>query len=106
LRSSIKKQFGTQFNVAPILDLIVMLILDTPLITQRFKGETPTIQVDSNLILFFDDKVISIMHRQVQQKAELTTNWESLYVALETRDNQPPISILALKQKKSRPPFI
>jgi DNA mismatch repair protein MutL len=51
LRSSIKHSLG-QFNVAPILDFDRDANLDIPYNYRDLKGETPTIQVDSTLILF------------------------------------------------------
>jgi DNA mismatch repair protein MutL len=86
LRSAVKHSLG-QFNVAPVLDFDRDSSLDMP---YTFKGKgiaKPNIEVDRNFNPFKGEGSSSGF--SPNYKKEATGNWESLYVGLESKSNDP-----------------
>jgi DNA mismatch repair protein MutL len=88
LRSAVKHSLG-QFNIAPVLDFERDANLDTPYSYQQ-KG-TPTVEVDRSFNPF-SEETKQVHQSQPQSKTqtqaykkEPATQWESLYVGLESK---------------------
>ena len=83
LRSAVKHSLG-QFNVAPILDFDRDFNLDTPYSYQNTKGESPTIQINSNFNPFQED--VKQNNFTYKPKSQHQPHWESLYVGLDSQN--------------------
>ncbi|WP_299368768.1 DNA mismatch repair endonuclease MutL [Winogradskyella sp.] len=91
LRSAVKHSLG-QFNIAPVLDFEHQSSLNTPYSYKDKAGKAPTIEVDRSFNPFADDtenpkKTTSSGHTHFKKAP--VANWESLYVGLESRENNP-----------------
>ncbi|TXE09917.1 DNA mismatch repair endonuclease MutL [Seonamhaeicola algicola] len=94
LRSAVKHSLG-QFNIAPVLDFERDASLDTPYNFERKQTNSPTIEVDRSFNPFVaDDRpvkapspVSTSPSKSYSYKKESTSNWESLYVGLESKSN-------------------
>ncbi|APY00791.1 DNA mismatch repair endonuclease MutL [Lacinutrix venerupis] len=84
LRSAVKHSLG-QFNIAPVLDFDRDANLDTPYSYQQ-KG-TPSVEVDRSFNPFKEEKQ-SIGTASTSYKKAPASNWESLYVGLESKGTQ------------------
>lgn len=85
LRSSVKHSLG-QFNIAPVLDFERDANLDTPYSYEQ-KG-TPSVEVDRNFNPFQDKQIPG---KQITAfRKQTTTNWDSLYVGLESKGTKTP----------------
>ncbi|MGB1210256.1 MAG: DNA mismatch repair endonuclease MutL [Lacinutrix venerupis] len=84
LRSAVKHSLG-QFNIAPVLDFDRDANLDTPYSYQQ-KG-TPSVEVDRSFNPFKEEKQ-SIGVVSTSYKKAPASNWESLYVGLESKGTQ------------------
>ncbi len=89
LRSAVKHSLG-QFNIAPVLDFERDSSLDTPYNLSDKQTNVPTIEIDRSFNPFKDDaepvKTKSYSSGNTFKK-EPATNWESLYVGLESKSN-------------------
>jgi DNA mismatch repair protein MutL len=83
LRSSVKHSLG-QFSVAPVLDFEHDANLDTPYSYKNKEADIPTVQVDHSFNPFEEDNKKSFSSNFKKDKV---TNWESLYVGLESKSN-------------------
>ncbi len=89
LRASVKHSLG-QFNIAPVLDFNRDNNLDTPYSYKEKTASNPTVEVDRAFNPFQND------HKPSEKRAVTstsyrkspTTDWESLYVGLESKANQ------------------
>ena len=88
LRSAVKHSLG-QFNIAPILDFEHQSSLNTPYSYKDKAGKTPTIDVDRSFNPFSDEVEgkSSSSAGFSQMKKSPAANWESLYVGLESKEN-------------------
>lgn len=90
LRSAVKHSLG-QFNIAPVLDFERDSSLDTPYSLSNKQSKAPTIEVDRTFNPFKDDpepiRKATTSNKSVTFKKEPATNWESLYVGLESKSN-------------------
>ena len=84
LRSAVKHSLG-QFNIAPVLDFNHDNNLNTPYGFKNKGAANPNIEVDSNFNPFRDEKVSGGF--STSYRKEPVTNWESLYVGLESKSN-------------------
>jgi DNA mismatch repair protein MutL len=93
LRSTIKHSLG-QFNVSPILDFERDATLDTPYYYKNLDAEVPKIQVDGSFNPFSkEDNSNKNFTNTAYRKQEVASNWESLYVGLNTDTEElEPIS--------------
>ncbi len=93
LRSTIKHSLG-QFNVSPILDFERDATLDTPYYYKNLDAEVPKIQVDGSFNPFSkEDNTNKNSTNTAYRKQEVASNWESLYVGLNTDTEElEPIS--------------
>lgn len=82
LRSAVKHSLG-QFNIAPILDFERDPSLDTPYNYNKKTTNTPKVAVDKSFNPFNDELVSKA--KAVAYKKQPITNWESLYVGLESK---------------------
>ncbi|TWO32549.1 DNA mismatch repair endonuclease MutL [Seonamhaeicola sediminis] len=87
LRSAVKHSLG-QFNIAPVLDFDRDSSLDTPYEFKRTTTNAPTIEVDRSFNPFREDK--KVIGRQTTPFKPTVSNWESLYVGLESKSNTEP----------------
>ncbi len=81
LRATIKHGLG-QFNVVPTLDFDRDPNLDTPYSYQNKEAERPVVQFDQAYNPFADEKPEKSYSGTNYKRAELQSNWESLYVGL------------------------
>ncbi|TXE16424.1 DNA mismatch repair endonuclease MutL [Psychroserpens burtonensis] len=85
LRSAVKHSLG-QFNIAPVLDFDRDRNLDTPYNFENKRASTPTVEVDRSFNPFQAEKIESRSNRlSSSYKKEPTSQWESLYVGLESK---------------------
>ena len=84
LRSAVKHSLG-QFNIAPVLDFERDPNLDTPYSFKKESTEAPKVDVDRSFNPFKEEKASQA--RAVAYKKEPTTDWEGLYVGLESKGN-------------------
>lgn len=84
LRSAVKHSLG-QFNIAPVLDFERDPNLDTPYNYKDNNASAPKVEVDRSFNPFQDETASKA--RAVAYKKEPTSNWESLYVGLESKGN-------------------
>nr|WP_321235153.1 DNA mismatch repair endonuclease MutL [uncultured Psychroserpens sp.] len=85
LRSSVKHSLG-QFNIAPVLDFDRDKNLDTPYDYKNKNAPTPTVEVDRTFNPFQEEKTTSKSgHHSSPYRKESATQWESLYVGLESK---------------------
>lgn len=87
LRSAVKHSLG-QFNIAPVLDFERDSNLDTPY--NQIKVSTPSVEVDRSFNPFKEETSFQSSNSQPKQassKKESTSNWEGLYVGLESKSN-------------------
>lgn len=82
LRSAVKHSLG-QFNIAPVLDFDQDPNLDTPYNYNRRTNNEPKIEVDRSFNPFQEDKSSNV--KPISYKKEVTANWDSLYVGLESK---------------------
>ena len=82
LRSSVKHSLG-QFNIAPVLDFEHNANLDTPYSYKDKSAITPVVEVDKDFNPFREEKTSRGF--SLQYKKESVSNWESLYVGLESK---------------------
>ncbi|GAA4958801.1 DNA mismatch repair endonuclease MutL [Algibacter aquimarinus] len=82
LRSAVKHSLG-QFNIAPVLDFERDPSLDTPYSYNKNSSNTPNIEVDKSFNPFKDES--KIKGGGTSFKKESVSNWESLYVGLESK---------------------
>ena len=88
LRAAIKHSLG-QFNVAPILDFERDSKLDIPYHYKDLEVEIPKIQVDGGFNPFSEqDKPNKHYANSTHPKQELTASWESLYVSLNSNNQE------------------
>lgn len=74
-----------QFNVAPILDFERDANLDTPYHYKDLETQIPTVQVDGSFNPFSkEDKPSKQPYATSYRKQEVSANWESLYLGLNT----------------------
>ncbi|WP_299252137.1 DNA mismatch repair endonuclease MutL [uncultured Lacinutrix sp.] len=87
LRSAVKHSLG-QFNIAPVLDFDRDANLDTPYSYQQ-KGE-PSVEIDRSFNPFREEKQSSNSGTVSNSSYKKTpsSNWESLYVGLESKGTQ------------------
>lgn len=91
IRAAIKHSLG-QFNVAPILDFERDANLDTPYHYKDLETQIPDVQVDGSYNPFSKEEKTS-KHSTSYRKQEVTSNWESLYLGLNSeREELEPIS--------------
>ncbi len=86
LRSSIKHSLG-QFNIAPVLDFDRDANLDTPYSYKQRHGTSPTVEVDRNYNPFQVGGALKAAPARSFKK-EVGSQWEGLYVGLESKGNQ------------------
>ena len=86
LRSAVKHSLG-QFNIAPVLDFNRDTSMDTPYRFKNKEAMLPNVDVDRNFNPFRDEK--AARQFSTSYKKENTANWESLYVGLESKSNNP-----------------
>ncbi len=92
IRAAIKHSLG-QFNVSPVLDFERDSNLDTPYHYKDLEVEIPTIQIDGSFNPFSEeDKPNKHFTNAIYRKQEVTANWESLYVGLNTDTEVDTIS--------------
>ena len=85
LRSAVKHSLG-QFNIAPVLDFDRDRNLDTPYDFENKNASSPTVEVDRSFNPFQDEMSYRKSNRgNVSYKREPATQWESLYVGLESK---------------------
>ncbi len=100
LRSSVKHSLG-QFSISPVLDFERDANLDTPYSYTNKQVNTPAIEVDASFNPFNGDassvKVKSGNHNFVKEK---TSNWESLYVGLESNKEEDQFSSLEFESEE------
>lgn len=88
LRSAIKHSLG-QFNIAPVLDFDHDPNLDTPYNFEGKKSVTPQVEVNRDFNPFRDEVMSTPtpkpMGERGMYKKELPSNWESLYVGVESK---------------------
>ena len=82
LRSSVKHSLG-QFNIAPVLDFDHDANLDTPYDYKDKSATAPMVEVDKDYNPFREEKTSRGF--SLQYKKESVSNWESLYVGLESK---------------------
>ena len=82
LRSSVKHSLG-QFNIAPVLDFEHDANLDTPYSYKDKSASAPLVEVDKDFNPFREEKTSRGF--SLQYKKESVSNWESLYVGLESK---------------------
>ncbi|GLB52310.1 DNA mismatch repair protein MutL [Neptunitalea chrysea] len=95
LRSAVKHSLG-QFNVAPVLDFDSDTNLDTPYDYKNKKVAMPTIEVDANFNPFKEETEEKAPKKESFKggsgsygfKKEKQPSWESLYVGLNTNDDE------------------
>ena len=85
LRSSVKHSLG-QFNIAPVLDFEHDANLDTPYSYKDKMANTPIVEVDKDFNPFKEEKASRGF--SLQYKKESVSNWESLYVGLESKSTR------------------
>jgi len=85
LRSSVKHSLG-QFNIAPVLDFEHDSSLDTPYSYKDKSANTPMVEVDKDFNPFSEEKTSRGF--SLQYKKESVSNWESLYVGLESKSTR------------------
>ncbi|AUC80875.1 DNA mismatch repair endonuclease MutL [Lacinutrix sp. Bg11-31] len=87
LRSAVKHSLG-QFNIAPVLDFDRDANLDTPYSYQQ-KGE-PSVEIDRSFNPFREEKQSSNSGPVISSsyKKPSSSNWEGLYVGLESKGTQ------------------
>ncbi len=102
IRAAIKHSLG-QFNVAPILDFERDANLDTPYHYKDLETQIPTVQVDGSFNPFSkEDKPSKQPYATSYRKQEVTANWESLYLGLNTDTEElEPISFNTNEVKSS-----
>jgi len=83
LRSAVKHSLG-QFNIAPVLDFEHNSSMDTPYNYKNKEGLNPKIEVNRNFNPFNDQKSNGF---SAPSKKESASQWESLYVGLESKEN-------------------
>lgn len=83
LRSAVKHSLG-QFNVAPVLDFDHNSSMDTPYSYKNKEVLNPKIEVDRSFNPFNDQKSNGF---STPYKNEPASQWESLYVGLESKGN-------------------
>lgn len=86
LRSAVKHSLG-QFNVSPVLDFEHDNSMDTPYAFKNKDIKKPNIEVDRNFNPFKDEKAYPGLSQGY--KKEPVGGWESLYVGLESKSNDP-----------------
>jgi len=89
LRAAIKHSLG-QFSIAPVLDFEHDKNLETPYdYKNKNVGDIPKIDIDRKFNPFKEEKTASGNEFSgiPSYKKESTTNWESLYVGLESKTN-------------------
>ncbi len=84
LRSAVKHSLG-QFNIAPILDFERDASLDTPYKLKGTTADAPRIEVDRTFNPFKSSGGSG--KAPVHFKKEVSPNWDSLYVGLESKGN-------------------
>lgn len=84
LRSAVKHSLG-QFNITPVLDFNRDSNMDTPYGFKNKMSSNPNIEVDKNFNPFREEKTIEKLATHNKNKA--TTDWESLYIGLESKSN-------------------
>lgn len=84
LRSAVKHSLG-QFNIAPVLDFERDANLDTPYEYKNKTVDFPKIEVDKEFNPFVEDKPSG--KQTTFLKKQSLTNWDSLYVGLESKGN-------------------
>ena len=84
LRSAVKHSLG-QFNIAPVLDFEHNSNMDTPYSYKNKTVSNPNIEVDRSFNPFKEDK--SSNGFQPTYKKTPASQWESLYVGLESKGN-------------------
>ncbi|RED47555.1 DNA mismatch repair endonuclease MutL [Seonamhaeicola aphaedonensis] len=89
LRSAVKHSLG-QFNIAPVLDFERDASLDTPYNFNKKETNTPSIDIDRSFNPFRED--IKVSGRQTTAFKPTVNNWESLYIGLESNENNDPNS--------------
>ncbi|MFM9826583.1 DNA mismatch repair endonuclease MutL [Flavobacterium sp.] len=98
LRASIKHSLG-QFNVAPILDFERDSNLDIPYHYKNLEVEAPKIKLDGGFNPFSEqDKPNKHFANSTHKKQELTANWESLYVNLNS--NNPELDTISFNNEE------
>ena len=85
LRSSVKHSLG-QFNIAPVLDFEHDSNLDTPYSYKDKSANAPMVEVDKDFNPFKEEKTSRGF--SLQYKKETVSNWESLYVGLESKSTR------------------
>ncbi|MGC6431310.1 MAG: DNA mismatch repair endonuclease MutL [Jejuia sp.] len=85
LRSAVKHSLG-QFNIAPVLDFERDATLDTPYSLNANTAKTPKIEVDSDFNPFKESKTAG-GGRQTTSFKSTPSNWDSLYIGLESKSN-------------------
>ncbi len=85
LRSAVKHSLG-QFNITPVLDFERDPNLDAPYGYKGGDTSMPKVEVDRSFNPFQEEN--NSRARAVAYKKEPTTDWESLYVGVESKGNQ------------------
>ena len=85
LRSSIKHSLG-QFSIAPVLDFNRDANLDTPYDFKNKDANVPRVEVDSAFNPFRDEAKSTSKFGSAFKK-DSGTDWESLYVGIESKSN-------------------
>jgi len=85
LRSAVKHSLG-QFNITPVLDFERDPNLDAPYGYKGGDTSMPKVEVDRTFNPFQEEN--NSRARAVAYKKEPTTDWESLYVGVESKGNQ------------------
>ncbi len=83
LRSAVKHSLG-QFNIAPVLDFEHNSSMDTPYNYKNREVLNPKIEVNRSFNPFNDQKSNGF---SAPSKKESASQWESLYVGLESKEN-------------------
>ena len=88
LRSAIKHSLG-QFNIAPVLDFEHDGNLDTPYSYKDKEVSTPAIEVDRSFNPFKEEGI----SKTPAFKKDNGASWESLYVGLDSKNNEHDIEV-------------
>ncbi|WP_248722265.1 DNA mismatch repair endonuclease MutL [Seonamhaeicola sp. ML3] len=92
LRSAVKHSLG-QFNIAPVLDFERDSSLDTPYDFNQKNTSAPSIEVNRSFNPFKEEqssRAGTSSTKQVTFKKESASNWESLYIGLESGSENEP----------------
>jgi len=86
LRSAIKHSLG-QFNIAPVLDFEHQEQFNTPYSYKNKEASAPSIDIDRGYNPFKEETSQKGAIQRSSIRSNKTTNWESLYVGLESKSN-------------------